>query len=124
MLSVHVNPAAGPWRTRTLTQAAGTNRGSAFRLAGVKKTFNDREVLKGLDLDVGAGEFVSLVGPSGCGKTTTLNILAGFVDASAGEVFIDHREVTRLAPHKRGLGMVFQSHALFPHMTIFDNVAF
>jgi spermidine/putrescine ABC transporter ATP-binding subunit len=77
-----------------------------------------------LDLAVLEGEFLSLLGPSGCGKTTTLNLIAGFVEPTAGRVFIDGEDVTGRPPHLRGLGVVFQSYALFPHLTVFENVAF
>ncbi len=93
-------------------------------LRGVAKSFGPAQVLKGIDLEVGEGEFVSLLGPSGCGKTTTLNLIAGFLDPDAGELAIDGRCVNDVPVHERDLGMVFQGHALFPHLTCFDNVAF
>ena len=77
-----------------------------------------------LDLTVYEGEFLSLLGPSGCGKTTTLHLIAGFVEPSAGRVLIDGEDVTGRPPHLRGLGVVFQSYALFPHLSVFENVAF
>jgi ABC-type Fe3+/spermidine/putrescine transport system ATPase subunit len=77
-----------------------------------------------LDLTVYEGEFLSLLGPSGCGKTTTLHLIAGFVEPSAGRVVIDGEDVTGRPPHLRGLGVVFQSYALFPHLSVFENVAF
>jgi len=80
--------------------------------------------LKPLDLDVHAGELVVLVGPSGCGKSTTLRIVAGLEDPTSGSVFIDDRDVTTLAPAQRNIAMVFQSYALYPHMTVFENLAF
>jgi putative spermidine/putrescine transport system ATP-binding protein len=76
------------------------------------------------DLSVEQGEFVSLLGPSGCGKTTTLQMIAGFVDVSAGRILLDGRDITHAKPASRGLGVVFQSYALFPHMSVRDNVAF
>src|SRR5512147_2053838 len=77
-----------------------------------------------LDLAILEGEFLSLLGPSGCGKTTTLNLVAGFVEPTAGRVLIDGEDVTGRPAHLRGLGVVFQSYALFPHLSVFENVAF
>ena len=95
-----------------------------LELVGLRKTFGEAPVLAGVDLAVRAGEFVSLLGPSGCGKTTTLNLVAGFLVPDGGEVRIDGRSVAGMPPHRRGLGMVFQSHALFPHLTVAENVGF
>ena len=81
-------------------------------------------VLHDVDLDVHKGELVSLLGPSGCGKTTTLNIIAGFLEPSRGTVSLGGRVVNQVPPYRRNTGMVFQSYALFPHMNVFDNVAF
>src|SRR5262249_57362957 len=75
-------------------------------------------------LDVADGEFVVLLGPSGCGKSTTLRVVAGFAEPSAGSVWLGGREITRLPPWKRNAGLVFQSYALFPHMSVAQNVAF
>ncbi|MCC6949155.1 MAG: ABC transporter ATP-binding protein [Bradyrhizobiaceae bacterium] len=100
------------------------SEGESLELVGICKIFGSVAVLQRLDLAVQAGEFVSLVGPSGCGKTTTLNIIAGFIFPDAGEVRIGGRSVNGVPPHRRNLGMVFQSHALFPHMTVAENVAF
>jgi putative spermidine/putrescine transport system ATP-binding protein len=75
-------------------------------------------------LDIPAGSFVTLLGPSGSGKTTTLNLIAGFLLPDAGEIFVDRQPVSRVPPHRRNIGMVFQHYALFPHMTVFENVAF
>src|SRR5205807_1650008 len=80
--------------------------------------------VRGLDLTVGDGELVVLVGPSGCGKTTTLRLLAGLETPTSGRVFIDERDVTRLPPQDRDLAMVFQSYALYPHLTVRQNLAF
>ncbi|MBI2204288.1 MAG: ABC transporter ATP-binding protein [Candidatus Rokubacteria bacterium] len=93
-------------------------------VAGVDKRFRDTVVIQGLDLRVGAGEFVSLLGPSGCGKTTLLRIIAGLLRADRGAIHLDGRDLTRLAAHKRNVGVVFQSYALFPHLTVAENVAF
>jgi spermidine/putrescine ABC transporter ATP-binding subunit len=86
--------------------------------------YGDTPVVHGISLDVYKGEFLSLLGPSGCGKTTTLNAIAGFIDPSGGSISLRGKVVNRVPPHKRSLGMVFQSYALFPHMNVFDNVAF
>ncbi len=83
-----------------------------------------KPILDHFDLAVNEGELVSLLGPSGCGKTTTLRTVAGFIEPVAGTVQIDARDVTRLPPNKRDIGIVFQSYALFPHLTVFQNVAF
>ena len=82
------------------------------------------DILKKLNLDVEKGQFVSLLGPSGCGKTTTLRVIAGFVETKAGNFIFDGKNYTKIATHKRNFGLVFQSYALFPHLSVFDNVAF
>ena len=96
----------------------------AILLDGVAKSYGRQAALHDLDLEVAEGEFFCLLGPSGCGKTTTLNIIGGFVAPSAGEVFIRGVRVDRLPPHRRDVNTVFQSYALFPHMTVADNVGF
>ncbi|MEO8714170.1 MAG: ABC transporter ATP-binding protein [Acetobacteraceae bacterium] len=88
------------------------------------KTYGDTKAVDAMSLSVEKGEFVSLLGPSGCGKTTTLQMIAGFVEPSSGGVTLDGRDLLRMAPAKRGLGIVFQSYALFPHMNAAQNVAF
>lgn len=93
-------------------------------LRGVTRIYGAVRAVDALDLVVHEGELLSLLGPSGCGKTTTLNLVAGFVPPSAGHIAIDGEDVTGRPPHLRGLGVVFQSYALFPHMTVFENVAF
>ncbi|TGE37651.1 ABC transporter ATP-binding protein [Desulfosporosinus fructosivorans] len=82
------------------------------------------DILKKLNLDIEKGQFVSLLGPSGCGKTTTLRVIAGFIETKAGDFIFDGHNYTKLAVHKRNFGLVFQSYALFPHLSVFDNVAF
>ncbi|WP_027642119.1 ABC transporter ATP-binding protein [Enterocloster clostridioformis] len=83
-----------------------------------------KQILKGLDLKVEKGELVSLLGPSGCGKSTTLRVVAGFIDPQGGSFTLDGEDMTRVAVHKRNFGLVFQSYALFPHLSVYDNVAF
>ena len=97
---------------------------SRIRFEGVAKTFGETTALDGFDLDVGEGEFLALLGPSGCGKTTALRLLAGFLQPTAGRILVDDRDVSALPAHKRNAGMVFQDYALFPHMTVEDNIAF
>ena len=93
-------------------------------LKQVTKRYGDTFAVRGLDLDIREGEFLTLLGPSGCGKTTTLRMIAGFVLPSSGTVYLGDEDVTRLPPNKRDIGMVFQDYALFPHMTIGENIAF
>jgi putative spermidine/putrescine transport system ATP-binding protein len=95
------------------------------RFADVQKSYDGETlVVKNLNLDVGRGEFVTILGPSGSGKTTCLMMLAGFETATHGEIILDGQPINNVAPHHRGIGMVFQNYALFPHMTVFDNLAF
>ena len=93
-------------------------------LRGLKKTFDTQEALAGLDLDVYAGEFITLLGPSGCGKTTTLRIIAGLELPTEGSVHLDGEDITHLAPEKRAVNTVFQNYALFPHMNVYKNIAY
>jgi len=95
-----------------------------IELVGLNKTFGGILAVKNLSCAIEDGEFVVLVGPSGCGKTTTLRMIAGFEDPTAGEIRIDGRVVNDLEPRDRGLGMVFQTHALFPHKTVEENIEF
>ena len=97
---------------------------AVVELAGCSREYEGVRAVAGLDLVVYEGELLSLLGPSGCGKTTTLNLIAGFVLPTAGRVRIDGKDVTDRPAHQRGLGMVFQSYALFPHLSVFENVAF
>lgn len=83
-----------------------------------------KQILKGLNLEVEEGELVSLLGPSGCGKTTTLRVVAGFIDPQGGSFTLDGTDLTRVPVHKRNFGLVFQSYALFPHLSVYENVAF
>jgi len=90
----------------------------------ITKRYGGKTVLDQLRLEIRGGEFVTFLGPSGCGKSTALGVIAGLIPASAGEVWLDEQRLDRVPPEKRGFGMVFQNYALFPHLTVFDNVAF
>ena len=94
------------------------------RLTGVTKRFGTTEVLKGIDLEIADGEFIVFVGPSGCGKSTLLRTIAGLEELDAGEIAIGGRPVNDLSPSDRGIAMVFQSYALYPHMNVYENMAF
>jgi spermidine/putrescine transport system ATP-binding protein len=104
--------------------SVGGEERPALTLEHVVKRFGDVVAVDGVSFDVGRREFFSLLGPSGCGKTTTLRMLAGFEVPTEGRILIDGRDASRLAPHERDTNMVFQSYALFPHMTVAQNVAF
>jgi len=97
---------------------------ASVRLQSITKKFGDVVAVQDVNLTVQDGEFFSLLGPSGCGKTTILRMIAGFSTPTAGEIFLSDRNVSVLPPNKRNTGMVFQNYALFPHMTVFENVAF
>ena len=96
----------------------------AIQLRGIKKSFGTVDVIPGVDLSIKDGEFVVFVGPSGCGKSTLLRLIAGLEDVSGGAILIDGQDVVNLPPAKRGLSMVFQSYALYPHMSVRNNIAF
>ena len=97
---------------------------SAVSLHGVRKSFGSTEVVHGVDISIADGEFCVLVGPSGCGKSTLLRMIAGLEEISAGEIAIGARVVNTLRPKERDIAMVFQNYALYPHMTVYDNMAF
>ena len=97
---------------------------SIVTLQAVAKRFGNFVALQPTDLEIGDGEFLTLLGPSGCGKTTTLRIIAGFIEPSEGVVRFDGEDVTRLPPQKRAIGMVFQDYALFPHLSVAENIGF
>ena len=96
----------------------------SIKLQAVEKWFDDLQVIKGIDLEIVDGEFIILVGPSGCGKSTLLRMIGGLEDTSRGSIILDDADVTEQPPSKRGLSMVFQSYALYPHMTVRENMGF
>lgn len=100
------------------------NHTDYLSLQGLSKSYGKVTALNDFNLTVAQGEFISLLGPSGCGKTTTLQLLAGFVQPSAGDILLNGKSISHLPPNERGLGIVFQSYALFPHMTVRENVSF
>ena len=97
---------------------------SFLQLKAVEKVFGNQRVIKGIDLTIEKGEFVVFVGPSGCGKSTLLRLIAGLTDIDGGSMELDGRDITKLASSKRDLAMVFQSYALYPHMSVYDNMSF
>jgi putative spermidine/putrescine transport system ATP-binding protein len=102
-----------------------SNSDPMVRFANVQKSYDGETlVVKNLNLDIAPGEFLTMLGPSGSGKTTTLMMLAGFEPATHGEIFLKGQPINNVPPHKRGIGMVFQNYALFPHMTVAENLAF
>ena len=114
-------------RARALETApmnAVPGRGGRIELVGLTKSYGEQLVLKGIDLTIESGEFFSLLGPSGCGKTTTLRLIGGFEQNQAGRILIDGTDIAGVPPEKRPVNTVFQSYALFPHLSVADNVAF
>ena len=97
---------------------------ASITLKNISKWFSDNQVIKNIDLNIRDGEFVVFVGPSGCGKSTLLRIISGLEDLDNGLVSIDDIDVTDKIPYDRGISMVFQSYALYPHMSVFDNIGF
>ena len=95
-----------------------------LNIKNIKKSFKKTEVLKGIDIEINKGEFVCFLGPSGCGKTTLLRIIAGLESCDSGNIEINEKDVTKLPPAKRNIGVVFQSYALFPNMTVYENIAY
>ena len=96
----------------------------SIELSGIEKWFGDAQVIKGIDLKIKAGEFIIFVGPSGCGKSTLLRMIGGLEETSRGKITLNGRDVTDEPPAKRGLSMVFQSYALYPHMSVKENMGF
>ena len=97
---------------------------ASIELKNLRKSFGAVEVIKGIDLEVKKGEFMVFVGPSGCGKSTLLRLISGLEDITSGDMIFDGKRVNNLAPARRGIAMVFQSYALYPHMSVYDNMAF
>jgi putative spermidine/putrescine transport system ATP-binding protein len=108
----------------TNARADISGQAKAVEIIGLSKVFGGVTGVANVTLDIRKGEFVTLLGPSGCGKSTLLGMIAGFVAPSEGAIRVDGEDVTGIEPHKRDIGMVFQSYALFPHMNVFDNIAF
>lgn len=104
--------------------AAETTKAPVVQLKGLSKSFDGKQIIAGLDLNVNDGEFLTILGPSGCGKTTVLRLIAGFENADEGQVVLAGKDVTYIPAEHRNVNTVFQSYALFPHMTVFENVAF
>jgi len=107
-----------------MAAGAFAESGADLQLEGIRKTFPGFTAIEELDLLIPAGSFFALLGPSGCGKTTTLRLVAGLEDPTAGRILIGGQDVTAVKPHKRPVNTVFQSYALFPHMTVIQNVEF
>src|SRR6478752_2365382 len=112
----HKNLSAAP--------SLSTDSKAHLRLDGLTKRYGDALAVASLDLAVPKGELVALLGPSGCGKTTTLRMVAGLITPSAGRIVVGGSDITAMPPYRRDMGLVFQSYALFPHMTVAKNVAF
>ncbi len=110
--------------TTMQTTPAITTKAAGIEIAGVNVSYGANHVLKDIDLSIAPGEFFAFLGPSGCGKTTLLRLIAGFLNADSGRVLLDGNDIAPLPPWKRDVGMVFQSYALWPHMTVARNVAF
>jgi len=109
---------------RTHSSPTGSVQGASLALAALRKDFGPSTAVRSIDLDLEPGRFLTLLGASGSGKTTTLMMIAGFVEPTSGNIRINGRDVTSLPAHKRDIGMVFQNYALFPHLTVLDNVGF
>jgi putative spermidine/putrescine transport system ATP-binding protein len=107
-----------------MTSQQREGRGGRLVLSRLTKQYANLPAVDALDLDVASGEFLTLLGPSGSGKTTTLMMVAGFTPPSDGDILLNGRSIASLAPERRNIGVVFQNYALFPHMSVADNVAF
>ena len=106
------------------TTATGNLGGAAVSIRSLTKRYGNIAVVKDIDLEIDGGEFVTFLGPSGSGKTTTLSMVAGFTEVTSGHILLSGQPIESLPPYRRNIGMVFQSYSLFPHMSVFDNVAF
>ena len=102
----------------------GAGRGASVSLTDLEKSYDRVAAVAGVSLDIRSGEFLTLLGPSGSGKTTTLMMIAGFEMPSAGDIAIDGKSVVAMPPYRRNIGMVFQNYALFPHLTVAENIGF
>src|SRR5438132_10916095 len=108
---------------KTRMNGTGVKTGG-IALQNLHKRYGSATAVDGISLSISPGEFISLLGPSGSGKTTTLMMIAGFEAPDSGQVLLDEKDITRLPPHRRELGVIFQNYALFPHMTVAENVAY
>ena len=111
-------------QTQLTHPVAMTATGGELRISHVRKSYGNSRGVESVSIDVRPGEFLTMLGPSGSGKTTTLNLVAGFLDPDEGSIALDGKELSGVPPHRRGIGMVFQQYALFPHMTIEENVGY
>lgn len=124
------NPAAvGSFRCVYMGQSQKLNiqprsRSPLVQLAGIRKSFDGKTVIDNLNLTINNGEFLTLLGPSGCGKTTVLRLIAGLENVDSGRIHLEDHDITHVPAENRHVNTVFQSYALFPHMTVFENVAF
>ena len=100
------------------------SQNTVVSLQDIYVEFDGEVILNGIDLDIKDKEFVTLLGPSGCGKTTTLRLIGGFLEPNRGDVYFDGKRINQVPPHKRNVNTVFQKYALFPHLNVFENVAF
>src|ERR1044072_8852515 len=108
----------------TESGAGGASGGAFLSLRGVTKRYDDFLAVDNISLDVPKGELVAFLGPSGCGKTTSLRMIAGLTPQSGGHIVVGGKDLTRMPTYRRDMGLVFQSYALFPHMTVEKNIAF
>ncbi len=122
--SRHADGADSASASGALSQPPASDRGGHVQLLRLTKRFGDVIAVDGIDLEIRSGEFFSLLGPSGCGKTTTLRMIAGFEEPSEGRILLDGLDVALTPPYRRNVNTVFQSYALFPHLNVFNNVAF
>src|SRR5690606_20901955 len=117
-------PVAGSWQGSKPAGNGGGKPMADIRLRGLTKRYGNVTAVDSMDLEIPDGEFFALLGPSGCGKTTTMRLIAGLEQPTAGTVHLGSRDVTHLPPQERNVAMVFQDYALYPHMTVFDNIAY